>query len=33
MKSQESMKKFNKKNQFRHKDKDGLGYIEEGESS
>ena len=33
MKSQESMNQFNKKSQYRHKGKVGLGYIDEGESS
>ena len=32
MSSQESMNQLDKQNQFRHKGKKGLGYIEEGES-
>ena len=33
MKYQESMNQLNEKNQYRHKGKVGIGYIEEGESS
>ena len=33
MKSQEIMNQLNKKSQYRHKGKVGLGYIDEGESS
>lgn len=33
MKSQESINQLDKKTQFRHKGKKGLGYKDEGESS